>query len=557
MENVENVKNTKITDYLRKIPRIALFGITSNRVLVGIMLLLCVVVFPGFTIINSRGFYGGYGTSMCQAISLLLTYASSVIIPFVLYSYVQNRRECDFYNSMPVKRSQYFWGYFLSGLAIFLVPFTILHLIYGIMFGSDAFKYYLDMIVGFIVMYCTAIASILFSGSFLSSAVTFILRNAAPVALVLMPVVISGGDFYDYSDLLIEKICIFIPVTAVTGMWHYEPYQYIVILQLVIAFAELILAFFMHRHRRSESTMALAFPKTRYPYQYLVTLIAVMLTDAVLLYLSTNYEVFDKVIEALSSEEIALTVFFTVVVAFLVFVILNMILEKTGAAAFRKIGHFFAFLAGYAVLIVAIFLSPLGHLPRFVIPFTPDFVIINVAELREATEEEKEIVRKETEEYEAQYTAEYSSVAEENNSEDSDEKKRDFSYTYHTVEGYEEMYVYDKDEYYAVTDREKINELVHCAQYGDGKINLIPNSYKADGGRVNLKKGDKLYEAIVSFVEYPEELDINENEDDYSFIGEKATNARTRHLFLTDSDVLLDFADCHLKHFDRALMFMI
>ncbi|MCM1298922.1 MAG: hypothetical protein NC203_01325 [Firmicutes bacterium] len=381
-------------NHLKKTLSIAWFGIKNNRVLAGIMLLACVIILPGFTVIEDNHY------DMANTVrdyGICIAYFCGVVIPLVLYSYVQKRRECDFYNSMPVKRSQYFWGYFISGFALFLVPFTLLTLLHVLLsgMGENVFEHFLPVVGIFTVIYCSTITAVMFSGSVLSTLVTIVLRNTAPVAAVMLPVIMAGANLDCYLLRLGDKICILTPLTAAAVCFDENS---IILWQLVIALPELLIGFLMHRFRKSETTTALAFPRVRYVYQYVVLLITAFLTDALLLsmfgsgYIYSRSREYNNIFQYLEPEAIALCIFFTVIAVFLAFIIMNMILDRSGSAAFKKFRHFFIFLAGYAGLLALLFTTLLNRLPPYILSFEPNCAIVHLDEYRQATEEEKALI---------------------------------------------------------------------------------------------------------------------------------------------------------------------
>ncbi len=435
-------------NYFRNIINIAWFGIKNNRALAGIMILGCVVILPGFTFINGVGDV----EHIVRDYGICISYFAGVVIPMVLFSYVQRRRECDFYNSMPVKRSQYFWGYFISGFVMFFVPFTLMTAFHIFAGHGNPFKYYLPAIGMFMVIYCSMITAVMFSGSVLSTIVTFILRNTAAVALVMLPVIIAGADLGCYMSRFGEEICILTPAAAVYSV-GYDEYT-VLLWQLLIAVFELIIGFLLHRYRKSESTTALAFPKIRYVYQYLVTLIFVLLVDALILGLLSvgyGYQV-DKTegfLQSLSPENIGLTVLFTLAAAFICFILLNMILDRSGSAAFKKFRHFFIFLAGYVGILAALYFMVLNYIPPYILPYEPEAAVILATEYREATEEEKAIINKGE-----WYTQE-------------EEDKVDYSYlNYVYGKSENEIYIEKGRECYLVYDEKKLKTLVKGAEWG-------------------------------------------------------------------------------------------
>ncbi len=442
-------------NYFRNIINIAWFGIKNNRALAGIMILGCVVILPGFTFINRVGDV----EHTVRDYGIFIAYFAGVIIPMVLYSYVQRRRECDFYNSMPVKRSQYFWGYFISGFVMFFVPFTILTFIHIGTGHGNPFEYYLQVIGMYMAIYCSMITAVMFSGSVLSTLVTFILRNTAAVAVVMLPIIIAGADLGCYMECLEDEIRILTPVTTGFSSMTFDDFCSVQIWQLVIAVIELIIGFLLHRYRKSESTTALAFPKIRYVYQYLVTLIFVLLVDALILGLLSvdyGYQV-DKTegfLQSLSPENIGLTVLFTLAAAFICFILLNMILDRSGSAAFKKFRHFFIFLAGYVGILAVMYFTVLNYIPPYILPFQPKAALIYAIEYRESTEEEKALINKGE-----WHISEYA----------------DLHYVYGKDDN--EIYIEKERTYFLVYDEEKLQTLAKGAEWGKtGDLNFSHSS---------------------------------------------------------------------------------
>ena len=97
--------------YLRKTFRTAYFALRNNLTALGILALICGVILPLFSasVISGKN-VGFYETNMImQIISFFLAPVCGLTIPSVLFSYIHKRRDSDFFNSMPVKRSQYFF----------------------------------------------------------------------------------------------------------------------------------------------------------------------------------------------------------------------------------------------------------------------------------------------------------------------------------------------------------------------------------------------------------------------------------------------------------------
>ena len=249
-------------DYINKTLKTVWFGILSNRVLLGIMTLIFVIILPGLEVV----FHGADNAGTARAYGIAIAYFGGIIIPFAMFSYVQDRRECDFYNSMPVKRSQYFLGYFIAGFGIFLAPCLLMFLLHFFFCGEIVlFDYFVQSIAVFTVNYCFMILSVMFSGSLLSSIATFLLINAILPVAVISTTALAGLDVSCYYMRFGEKLFMLTPLSSgffAAAIEDYHPEMLgIVMWQLLAALFAAVIAFFLHRFRRSESTTALAFPK--------------------------------------------------------------------------------------------------------------------------------------------------------------------------------------------------------------------------------------------------------------------------------------------------------
>lgn len=359
------------------------FGIKNNKILLGFMVLICIIAIPVFGILTGAN----KSESFVHVCGSIAAYFGGLVTPVVLFSYVGKRKECDFYRAMPIKRRQYFWGYFFSGLFIFFVPFTSMYFIFATVFNvADILWIYVSHLVIFFSLYCSMLMSVMFSGSVISTMITFILRNALVPSVIILPLVMAGVDGQSYFELLSAKIFVFMPIA---GGYIFESQQYIssfreniLLFMLLVAFLDLIAAFLLHKFRKSETTMALAFPKSRYPYQYIVMLIFTMAVDSILVALINlmgAHRPDDSGFLSLTNPNLKYFVFFTILAATVIFVIMNMILERGSHAAFKNIRHLFIFLAGYAtVLYAASFLF--SFLPVMPLGFEPDYAIIRIYE---------------------------------------------------------------------------------------------------------------------------------------------------------------------------------
>ena len=443
--------------YTKKLLRISWFGVENNYPMIGIILLISCFLMPAFTVLALTLNNGGHmsedsAQSVIKVYGTVLAYLEGFILPIGLFSYIHKRRSCDFYNSMPVRRSQYFFGYALTGLAVFTVSFGWMFMAHFVLTGfNNIFPCFLPPFAMFISIFCSMTFAICFSGSIMSALVTFVLRNCIYVSVVLLPLVIAGVDMNSYFEFVFEKpLCALTPVTAV-GCWAEEWYG-VMLLQVLVAFIELGLAFLLHRYRKSETTMAVAFPRSRYPFQYIVMLIPAFLVDALLMY-SMDYFFGinnNSYYDFFTSNDFYLMILITLIVIIISFVFLNIVLEKNGKAAFSKIRHLFIFTACYALIMFVIFDWIAPNIPYQVLPFNPEYAVICVNDVT-VTKKDLTIDDFVAEGY---YGYDY-----------------DTEYAYEIAEDllskgtYYDLTVSDTvSEAYCITDREKLNSLLKMVQ---------------------------------------------------------------------------------------------
>lgn len=111
------------------------------------------------------------------ALSLLL----GVFIALIEFGYLFQRNKVDFYHSLPVSRSMQFLYRYLSGLLLFLVPYTILYgvsILVGIAHGALVIGYLKDLAVFLLVyllffcaLYSLSVIAVQLAGSYLSAIV--------------------------------------------------------------------------------------------------------------------------------------------------------------------------------------------------------------------------------------------------------------------------------------------------------------------------------------------------------------------------------------------------
>ncbi len=379
MDNILNKGGkSSFGENLRKSLKITKFGIKNSYTLIVGMFLLCIVVMPMMAVF-------GWGTArfssqdaewIFKGFGAAAAYFAGIFAPYTLFSYVHNRTQRDFYSAMPITRSQYFAGYITAGFLIFLVPYILMTIAAAIVTQSSPMPYFHQPLTIFISLFSSLTFSIMLSNSGSSTFITFMLRNGIPASVVLLPFVLARLDTQPYFDLLADKVITFTPLGS--GCVIRTEFNHICPFLVLIALAELVLAYFMNLKRKNETSLALAFPKTRYLYQYAVLTVFSLLVDGFMaMLLGIRYD------SGISSEDISVVIFFTVVCAFVAFMILNVVLEKNSKAAFHRIRHLFFFLGGYGVIVSTTIIIIVNSLPFSVIPFSPKFAVVSVYSLEQ------------------------------------------------------------------------------------------------------------------------------------------------------------------------------
>lgn len=359
-------------EYIKKTLQAALFGITYNKVFILLLLLACILLPFGAEVINYSSLL-----NMNMTVSIGL----GVLLPLIMFSYIQKRTEFNFYSAMPIKRSQYFIGYCLSSTAIFIAVYIV-----GNIIGYYADPHHQGYLAGGILMYLIAFASttfaIMLSGSFLSTLVTFALTNIYVYVTAMEILALSNVRIYCYTDIIKPVLYAFTPFSAVESIYDSYGNEYYVIPTLIMAGVQMVISFFLFCKRKSEISTALAFPKTGLLYRYAAMFLASLCMVATSAY-SWQEQGEKSYSGFLNGFFTASSLLYSVLTALVVFIVMNMVLEGTPRAAFKKIRHYFIFIGGYLVFICTIGGLLYSSLPYSMIPYRADVVLINVCRYEE------------------------------------------------------------------------------------------------------------------------------------------------------------------------------
>lgn len=467
-----------MNDFSRTV-KTAWYGIKSHKNSLLILSIFCVFLLPVFTIIFAKSeveYYSEFYPNALYIYGAFLAIVTGLVLPLNFFSFLYNRSEKDFYYAMPVKRSQYFWGYFASSAVIFIIPWTALTVIMCCLseWGNNLWGPYLQGLGLFFVLYCSMVFAVTFCGSGLCAFVTFCVMNVLPIAVFAFPLTAAGVDIDAHIELLADKIMAITPISALTWYGSSASYGYIIPIQVAFGVLELVGAFFLFKYRKGESTMALAFSRYRYPYQYIVMLLAVMGMDAVIFSAYTRYYVYNM------SDGVEINqntpwesgdfwremIFLSVVTVLVSFIILNMILEKNPRAAFSKVRHLFIFTGGYVVFAIIAVSVATSAIPHSVLPFTPKAAVVYVYGYQEITQSEYDEMK---EDYHSEPVFSFAVPKEGGSNEKGGLVIAEYADTYEHTQELEpeyDYYYYKRvlTDAFTVTQKDKLKELVKLVE---------------------------------------------------------------------------------------------
>lgn len=216
----------------------------------------------------------------------------SVIIPFLVFSYLHNRRAVDLYHALPIKRTSLFIGKYLSGLLLVAAP-TVLG--YGLAFLVGSLGSHIRELPGivtcvlpetimlytfvvFMVVCCGTIWETILYGAGLSVALIGICFSVPSLAERLY------GYFYGSSDLS-EWLLAFTPFYFFSDQFRrlYNDGRvitipfYQMVVPVLFTVGMFCAALFLYQNRKSESTGA------AFTFRFLFHLVSVFISLSLIL----------------------------------------------------------------------------------------------------------------------------------------------------------------------------------------------------------------------------------------------------------------------------------
>lgn len=373
------------SEYMRKVFKVTGYALSVNKVLIVLMLVASLLVL----VINFNA--GGSYTAMEPFV--IIPAGLGMFIPLIMFQHMFKRGEFDFYAAMPVKRDRYFWGFTFAGIIAFLMIYLFIFIILAVMNFNQSFQYFLPGLVMFFTVFSSALLAVMLSKSYFVFIIILIVLNLFVFeTLSIIPAVVDVNQSL-YNFALRNVVSLFTPLYAIQLFDMNDSSHMIGLLPLITAAVEFVLAFFLHRLRGSEGRSSLAFPKIRYPLQYIVMFMAAFLVCV------SGFGGFHFYGER-SMGSFINNVFdgdsyipLTLIVILITFIMSNMIFENSPRGVFRKIYHLITFTAGYAAfifLIIGGLIFP--NVPINFVPFESNAAVVMARSYENRTKSEYDAV---------------------------------------------------------------------------------------------------------------------------------------------------------------------
>ena len=193
-----------------------------------------------------------------------LTFMMSVILPLILFNYVNHKQAIDVFHSLPVKRKNLYWGNYLFGLTVLLVPYIIFIAASVIIRGALSGDYSLEvdyfvLTAGITAFYSTMIFIITNCGTIFESVTYFGIMHAGYPLLVLAFFEFIDYITYGYASFTLSglqdwlfKFAPVIQIFNINSNWNeYNFTNLIILIGISVVFA--VSGSILYKKRKSEA----------------------------------------------------------------------------------------------------------------------------------------------------------------------------------------------------------------------------------------------------------------------------------------------------------------
>ncbi|WP_250278631.1 hypothetical protein [[Clostridium] colinum] len=235
----------------------------------------------------------------------------AIILAISIFSYLHNRKQVDFYHSLPISRNSLFFIKYLLGIVI-VVPIIIISniVLYGILkiiLGENLlqFRYVLKFIsfdiLFFITIYSITVFSSIICGSTIASLMlTFILINIFSIVVVVVDGLsqivfknlIDLSYLFEYTVKYNPVLCYFSLIDSInhTSMYNINFGKIdIFITYIIITLVIIIISLILFKARKSEkSNTCIAFKYAKTIIKYFIVCVGSILTGMLFYLISEN-----------------------------------------------------------------------------------------------------------------------------------------------------------------------------------------------------------------------------------------------------------------------------
>ena len=240
--NDKSAISERAKEYMRKTFRIALYGLSSNKVFIVLMFMVSMITF--ILTMNAWNYSMGEQVGFI-AISGLL----GVFMPIIMFQHMLKREEYDFYTAMPVKKSCYFWGFGLAAFMSFLMIWLILFFVIGILGFPEGIKYFFPGFMLYFTVSSATVLALVLSKSVFSFIMIFFILNGFVAELFAVFMSLFVLDERIYFVTLKNIIYFFTPFTSVRLFVSEDADRLLGMLPVIMGGIQLAAAFLLHRIR--------------------------------------------------------------------------------------------------------------------------------------------------------------------------------------------------------------------------------------------------------------------------------------------------------------------
>lgn len=229
-------------------------------------------------------FLFGTGNGFLGAIFMITAFVSALTVFF----YLHKKKRVDFFHSLPVKRETFFFSHYIAGILFILIPYVINLAVAVVAVFSFGYGNYLSImslvlaalqhLLMYVLIYSLGIATAMLTGNLIVHGLLYsFLLVVGPALIGIYWLIVDNFYplFYMESIPFVSMVTNSSPLAKYIEMLSTDYLSGVEVVLIAIATLCLIaLALFLYKKRPSDCAgLALAFPKTKPFFQWLITLV--------------------------------------------------------------------------------------------------------------------------------------------------------------------------------------------------------------------------------------------------------------------------------------------